>query len=112
VVPPEELAAIDRYAATMTYASRALVGHAHAIGIGSPGSPLTLPPPYRTVHVATCASIDDARSLLAPLAKFVVALGSDDASSARALAPTFARVASLGFMQRPPLDGPVDLREG
>jgi hypothetical protein len=64
------------------------------------------------VHVAACASLDDAAKLLAPLAKGIVTIGSDDLESARAVAPSWARLAALGMMQRPPLDGPVDLRDG
>jgi acyl-CoA reductase-like NAD-dependent aldehyde dehydrogenase len=111
-VPADERAAAGRYVATMTYAFRVLVGSAHAIGIAPPGAPLMLPPPYRTVHVAACASFEEAMRLLAPLARGVVAVGSDDPGSARRLAPSWARVAVLGMMQRPPLDGPVDLRDG
>ena len=110
-VPADERAAAGRYLATMTYACRALVGSAHAIGIAPPGAPLVLPPPYRTVHVAACASLEEATRLLAPLATGVVTVGSDDPGSAQLLAPSWARIAVLGMMQRPPLDGPVDLRE-
>ena len=111
-VPAEERAAAGRYIATMTYACRALVGSEHAIGIAPPGAPLVLPPPYRTLHVAACSSLEEAAKLLAPLAKGLVTIGSDDAGSARLLAPSWARIAALGMMQRPPLDGPVDLRAG
>jgi acyl-CoA reductase-like NAD-dependent aldehyde dehydrogenase len=111
-VPADERAAAGRYVATMTYACRALVGSQHAIGVAPPGAPLVLPPPYRTVHVAACASMEEAAKLLAPLAKGVVTVGSDDVAAARVLAPSWARIAALGMMQRPPLDGPVDLRDG
>jgi acyl-CoA reductase-like NAD-dependent aldehyde dehydrogenase len=111
-VPADERAASGRYVATMTYACRALVGNQHAIGIAPSGAPLVLPPPYRNVHVAACRSVEDAHRLLAPLAKGIVTIGSDDPESARALAPRWARLAALGAMQRPPLDGPVDLRDG
>lgn len=111
-VPAEERAAAGRYVATMTYACRALVGNHHAIGVAPPGAPLVLPPPYRTVHVAACASIEEAAKLLSPLAKGVVTVGSDAPGSAKVLAPSWARIAALGMMQRPPLDGPVDLRDG
>jgi len=110
-VPADERAAADRYVATMTYASRALVGRSHAVGVAPPGAPIILPPPYRHVHVAVCASRDEAKALLAPLARGVVTVGSDDADAARAIAPPWARVAILGRMQRPPLDGPVDQRD-
>ena len=111
-VPVDERAAAGRYVATMTYACRALVGLQHGIGVAPPGTPLVLPPPYRHVHVAACETLEAAAQLLAPLAKGVVTVGSDDASAARVLAPRWARLASIGAMQRPPLDGPVDLREG
>lgn len=110
-VPTDERAAAGRYVATMTYACRALVGAQHAIGVAPPGAPVVLPPPYRNLHVAACASIADATRLLEPLAKAVVSVGSDDLEAARALAPSWARIAALGMMQRPPLDGPVDLRD-
>jgi hypothetical protein len=110
-LPADERGAGARYVATMTYACRALVGDQHAIGVAPPGAPLVLPPPYRHVHVAPCASPAAAKALLEPLAKAVVAAGSDALEEARALAPPWARFSALGRMQRPPLDGPVDLRE-
>jgi hypothetical protein len=111
-VPTDERAASDRYVATMTYACRVLVGSDHAIGIAPATAPLVLPPPYRHVHVASCASIDDAEKLLTPFARAVVSLGSDDLEAARTLARAcpWARLSPLGAMQRPPLDGPVDGR--
>jgi acyl-CoA reductase-like NAD-dependent aldehyde dehydrogenase len=109
-LPAEERAASDRYVATMTYACRARVGQDHAIGVAAEGAPLILPPPYRHVHVVACKSIDGARFALAPLERGVIAVGSDDPAAARALGPPWARCAPLGEMQRPPLDGPVDLR--
>ena len=109
-LPKDERAAAGRYVATMTYACRALVGREHAIGLAPSGAPLVLPPPYRHVHVASCDSLEAAAKLMAPLTKGVVTIGSDDLEAARVLAPSWARVARLGAMQRPPLDGPVDLR--
>lgn len=112
-VPIEERAAIGRYVTTATYACGARVGAQHAIGLGAAGAPLVLPPPFRTVHLAPCATIEDAASSLAPLGRGVVVIGSDAASSSVVdrLAPSWARRAELGRMQRPPLDGPVDLRD-
>jgi hypothetical protein len=107
----EDRAASDRYVATMTYACRALVGTNHAVGIAPAGSPMILPPAHRHVHVVACTSVDDARALLAPLARAIVAVGTDDEVGARAIAPSWARLSALGRMQRPPLDGPVDLRD-
>jgi acyl-CoA reductase-like NAD-dependent aldehyde dehydrogenase len=113
-VPAEDRAACGRYVATMTYASQVLVGGDHAIGIAPPAAPLVLPPAYRHVHVAACFALSDAEKLLAPLAKGIAAFGSDDLDAARAIANVTApraRLALLGRMQRPPLDGPVDLRD-
>jgi hypothetical protein len=109
-VGAEDRAAGDRYVATMTYACRALVGTGHAIGIAPAGAPLVVPPCYRHVHVAGCASVAEAAAILEPVRPTVVAVGSDDPARATELAPSFARTSPLGAMQRPPLDGPVDLR--
>ncbi len=110
-VPAEERAASGRYVSTMTVACRAFVGSHHAVGVAPPGAPILLPPPYRHVHVGACASVVDARKLAEPLAKGIIAVGSDDLAAGKTLAPTWARVSALGWMQRPPLDGPVDLRD-
>jgi hypothetical protein len=67
-------------------------------------------PAYRHVHVASYESEAGAHALLDPLSRSVVAIGSDDLEAARRLAPRWARLSALGQMQRPPLDGPVDLR--
>lgn len=103
-VASEERAASARYIATMTYAGRALVGTAHAIGIGTA---LVSAPAYRHVHVIATS---EPRPTLAPVLKAITTIGSDDLIAARAIAPAWARIAKLGTMQRPPLDGPVDLR--
>lgn len=109
-MPADERAASDRYIATMTYACRALVGTQHAIGIAPPGAPMIPSPAHRHVHVVSCPTEKDAQILLEPVARSLVAVGSDDPEAARRLAPPWARRSPLGRMQRPPLDGPVDLR--
>ncbi|MBX3218299.1 MAG: proline dehydrogenase [Labilithrix sp.] len=110
-LPADVRAESDRYRATMTYACRALVGREHVVGVAPPGAPMIAAPAYRHLHVTACATEDDARAILAPLSRALVAVGSDDAEAARRLAPPSARVSALGQMQRPPLDGPVDLRD-
>lgn len=109
-LPVEERASSDRYVATMTYACRALVGTHHAIGIAPPGAPMIPCPAYRHVHVVACPSEAEAATVLKPLWRSITVVGSDDEASARRLAPPWARRSTLGAMQRPPLDGPVDLR--
>lgn len=108
-VPGDERAAIGSYAATMTYASRMLVGKTHGIGVAPHGAPLLLPPPYRHVHVAPVRDVAEAAKLLAPLAKGISIIGAEDDALAEALGIR-VRTAPIGRMQRPPLDGPVDLR--
>ena len=112
-VPGDERAAIGSYVATMTYASRALVGRSHVVGVAPEGSPLLLPPPYRHVHVAPVASIEAAAESLGPLVHGIATIGANDRAAGDALARALGirvRVSELGRMQRPPLDGPVDLR--
>lgn len=113
-VPAEERAAAGRYLATMTVASRALVGRAHGIGVAPLDAPLLLPPPYRHVHVAPVRGPDAAARLAAPYARALTTIGGDDGPLRAALASALGvrvRSAALGRMQRPPLDGPVDLRD-
>jgi hypothetical protein len=107
-----ERAASTRYVTTMAFAGHVHTAHTHAVGVGRAGAPLTLPPPGRHVHVVPVEGPYAARALLVPLERFVVTVGSDDPALAGALAPTHARLAALGEMQRPPMDGPVDRRPG
>lgn len=108
-VPGDERAAIGSYVATMTYASRILIGKSHGVGVAPPGSPLLLPPPYRHVHVAPVRDVSEAAKMAEPLAKGIAIVGADDDALAKALGIRI-RTAPIGRMQRPPLDGPVDLR--
>lgn len=109
-VHEEERAEAARYEATLAFAGEVFRGGSHLVGLASPGSPLTIPPPGRHLHVAAVRSLDDAADLLRDLAPVIVALGTDDPERASRIAPTHARLSPLGRMQRPPLDGPVDLR--
>jgi hypothetical protein len=99
-----------RWIDTASFAGSAWLGAGHAVSLGPRGGPLAVPPPGRHVHVAPVDSLEQAASLLAPLARFVAAVGSDDATRAARVAPAHARMSALGEMQRPPLDGPVDRR--
>ncbi|MCL2723093.1 MAG: proline dehydrogenase [Polyangiaceae bacterium] len=109
-VPAAERADSERYVSTMTYAGKALVGSAHVVAIAPSSSPLVLPPSYRHVHVTSSANAGAATGRIAHLSRAIVAVGSDDIDSARRLAPSWARLSKLGWMQRPPFDGPVDHR--
>jgi acyl-CoA reductase-like NAD-dependent aldehyde dehydrogenase len=101
----EERAASSRYLSTMSYGGRILVGNQHAVGVAKT---IISCPAYRHVHVV---ATDDPAEILTAIARGVTTIGSNDLEAARAIAPAHARLARLGEMQRPPLDGPVDLRD-
>jgi hypothetical protein len=96
-----------RYAETIAFAGQIWRGAAHLVG--SSQGQLIVPPAGRHVHVRAVADASDARACLGPIARYVVALGVN-ARSLAGWGPERARVSALGLMQRPPLDGPVDLR--
>lgn len=113
-IPADERPAAARYVDTMTYVGRAIVGAGHVVGVAPAGSAFVLPPSWRHVHVVPSPNVGEAAAWLAPVARGIVTLGSDDRSAAAALASGgigWARLAEVGRMQRPSFDGPVDLRE-
>jgi hypothetical protein len=103
-------AEVALYRATLQAVGDLWEGDHHLVGLDPSPRALVLPPPARVVHVVPAIA---AASLLAPWADHLTCIGADDeggaARAARSLAPR-ARLARLGEMQRPPLDGPVDLR--
>lgn len=105
-------AELARYRATLEAVGVHREGPHHAVGLDPAPRALVLPPAARAVHVVA-AEAGDAAALLRASAAHLTSVGSDDdgalALAVRALAP-HARRARLGAMQRPPLDGPVDLR--
>jgi len=108
----EERAASARYVDTVSFLGAALRTEQHVVGV-APSDPFTppfIPPTGRHLHVTSASSADALAAAIAPLARFVVTVGSDDPARAARIAPPHARLAALGAMQRPPLDGPVDLR--
>jgi hypothetical protein len=106
---PEERAEAARWVDTMRFAGSVSTGPHHAVGIPAEPS-LLVPPAGRHVLVVASETLAAARAALAPLAAFVVVVGCNDPGSAAALVPSDVRIAALGRMQRPPLDGPVDRR--
>jgi hypothetical protein len=114
-VPRGELTAAERAEATrwvdsVRFAGDCHVGRDHAVGVVAGEGPLGVPPAGRHVLVAGASTLSDAFRRVEPFAPFVVAIGTDDVDRAAPLAPPNARLSQLGRMQRPPLDGPVDLR--
>jgi hypothetical protein len=106
-------AEIAAYRATVEAVGDLWGGRDHVIGLDPTPRALLVPPAARVVHVVPVASAERAAALLGPLASYLTTVGSSDSGgitrAVRALAPR-ARHARLGEMQRPPLDGPVDLR--
>ncbi len=96
-----------RWKDTLAFAGEVWAGADHVVGLAPSGAPLAVPPSGRHVLVAPVDSAAAARAVLAPIARFVVTVGG---SAGDATAPEHARIAVLGRMQRPPLDGPVDRR--
>jgi hypothetical protein len=104
---PEERMDGKRWRDTLTFAGRVWEGYDHVVALAPPAAPLAIPPSGRHVLVAPVADAAAARSLLEPIRRFVVTVGGHGAG---AIAPPHARIATMGRMQRPPLDGPVDRR--
>jgi hypothetical protein len=107
---PETLAEIARYRASLQAVGDLWEGRDHVVGLDPAPRALVLPPAARVVHVVPAAA---GAALIGPWAGYLTTVGADAgaglAAAVRALAP-HARRARLGEMQRPPLDGPVDLR--
>ena len=106
----EERAQFTRWLEAIRFAGRAFSGRGHVVGFSSWTGAAALPPPGRHVHVASLATFEDAAAALASLARHLVVIGTDDPERLGGFAPKGVRVTSLGMMQRPPLDGPVDRR--
>lgn len=103
----DERAEVLRYRDTLAYS-----GRLEAAGRGWVGSSaaVLLAPIGRNLHVTVTPTPE---VLLAPFAPSVAALGvagPPELLSSLCVALPAARASSLGAMQRPPLDGPVDRR--
>lgn len=86
----------------------------HLVAFDDAATELVLPPAARAVTVLACPDFSTAARMLAPVSRWITTLGlasSRDHDAFDALRPRGARVATVGAMQRPPLDGPVDERE-
>jgi len=108
---PNERADIRRFHDMMCIAGRALPAGNGLVTMETDLLPWTLPPAGRVLHVRTVA---DAVSDLRPLALAIttIAVNPTNTEAATRLERAFpsARITSVGRMQRPALDGPVDLR--
>jgi len=106
----DERADACRWRETLAFAGRLWEAGDHAVAFAPEGSPLPIAPVGRHVTVVPVASRDAVVAALAPVARFVVAVGTDDLGGLEGMTPAHARRSLLGAMQRPPLDGPVDRR--
>lgn len=104
---PSERSEAVRWREALTFAGRVWSGADHAVAVAASEMPLAVPPGGRHVLIVPVPSASAARAALAPIAPFVIIAAGLEAS---AVAPPHARLAVLGRMQRPPLDGPVDRR--
>ena len=109
--------AVRRYAATMAAIGEAFVGPHHLLGLDpepdQSGNALPLGPAARCALVVP-ARLDDLSAGVHALGPRITAIGGEGplaplARAVGAIAPE-ARRSRLGLMQRPALDGPVDLR--
>lgn len=108
----ETRAELARYAATAQALGACHRGEGYLVGLDEAPAALLLPPAARALHVMP-ASPEAAARWLAPWAAKLAAVGAAGVGplldAVRAAAPR-ARRSALGQMQKPPLDGPVDLR--
>jgi len=108
---PGERADIRRFHDMMCIAGRALPAGNGLVTMETDPLPWTLPPAGRVLHVRTVAdAIADLRPLAHALTTIAVNPTNSDAAARLERAFPSARIASVGRMQQPPLDGPVDLR--
>lgn len=105
-----ERAEAARWRETVRFVGRVWSGAGHLVGFARWEGTSLVPPSGRHVLVTSLSSFDDTVAALAAIARHVVVVGTDDPARLRGSTPTGSRVVSLGLMQRPPLDGPVDRR--
>jgi hypothetical protein len=112
-----EQADATRWRDALTFVGRVWGGGDHVVAFAAFAGnvPLAVPPPGRHVLVVAAPDPGEIQAALAPMARFVVTVGASDlarlaSSLAASVVPAHARLARLGAMQRPPLDGPVDRR--
>ena len=107
----DEKASLAWYRATMRYVGEIREARGALCGIDWARKTLLLPPPGRNLHVCLSEREGWARQL-APWSAWLTTVGCSNPTLEQAAASAFprARLAKLGKMQMPPLDGPVDQR--
>jgi hypothetical protein len=110
VLGPDERSEATRWIDAMAFAGLVWRGAEHAVAVLPRDTRLALGPPGRHMLVISVDTAADAVRELAPIARYVVAAGTNDEEAAALVAPAHARISRLGCMQRPRLDGPIDRR--
>jgi acyl-CoA reductase-like NAD-dependent aldehyde dehydrogenase len=109
VLPAADQAELTQYRHTMQAIGSVMESPDHLLALDTaPESPPPLPPPHRALLLLPASR---ALPLLEPMFRYVTCIGRSPGSSMMlpAACPR-ARCVRLGTMQRPPFDGPVDLR--
>jgi acyl-CoA reductase-like NAD-dependent aldehyde dehydrogenase len=106
----EEQADTVRWHDALVFAGQVWRGEHHSVALGPSDVQPVIAPPGRHVYVIAAKGWERVRMVLGHVARYVVAVGTDDPSRLAEIAPAHARVSALGHMQHPPLDGPVDRR--
>lgn len=101
-------AELSRWRAAARALGRTLEGEAFAVGLSEELDVGLVPPPCRVIQVVPCDGLGPRAAGWAARATILGGAGPLF-EAARRVAPA-ARAVPLGEMQRPPLDGPVDLR--
>ena len=107
----DERADVHRYHDTLCVAGEVLSAGSGLVSFETQALPWILPPIGRVLHIRTARdAIEDALPHAAMLT--TIGLNSTKSKCATRLQQVFpqVRIAKLGYMQRPKLDGPVDLR--
>jgi hypothetical protein len=102
----EEAAESARFLETMRFVGTAHVGRDDAVTLSKT---CVVPPPGRHVHVASIESSEAFSEIVKPISGYVAAVGCSDCTIARFFSHS-VRISDFGKMQKPPFDGPVDLR--
>jgi len=103
---PDEASDIVRYRDTMLYAAELLHAGKGYVGLDVTGEHLIVPPVGRNLHIVRTANPESA---LRALASQIAAIGISAKPTLVVRVPG-TRISDVGQMQRPPFDGPVDLR--
>jgi hypothetical protein len=117
VLSDDERHAAARYVRTLMAVGSVTSGASFVVGLDPDPRALLLPPPGRHVHVVPIGDAEKLGNLLGHLAQGITCIGhAEDRREGSSLAKTLRKIApgarwsSLGAMQSPPLDGPVDRR--